>query len=250
MYQFFIESDEIREDGIHILDPGNINHIRNVLRMKTGERIRLCCQEKKREYLCRIEEIRPEEILAAIEDIDGENRELPCRITLFQGLPKGEKMEWIIQKAVELGVYQIVPVSMKRSIVRLDEKRQKKKVDRWNLIAESAAKQSGRNYVTRVTEIYSFSGAVEKAFSMDAVLLPYEDARGIGYTRKVFSSMTGKESIGIFIGPEGGFEENEVDQIKEKGGYVVTLGQRILRTETAGMTVLSILMYLLEEDQE
>ena len=158
-------------------------------------------------------------------------------------------MEWIIQKAVELGVYRIVPVSMKRSIVKLDEKRQKKKVDRWNLIAESAAKQSGRNYVPRVTGICSFSRAVEDAFSMDAVLMPYEDARGITHTREVFSAMAGKKSIGIFIGPEGGFEENEVEQIKEAGGHIVTLGHRILRTETAGMTVLSILMYLLEEDE-
>ncbi len=248
MHQFFIKADEVKEDGIRIQDPGTLNHIVNVLRMKPGEKIRLCCQEKSRNYLCRIKEILPGEVLAGIEDIDGESRELPCRITLYQGLPKGDKMEWIIQKAVELGVDRIVPVSMKRSVVRLDEKRQKKKVDRWNGIAVSAAGQSGRNHIPRVTEIISFSRAVEDASCLDAILLPYEEAGGIAHTREVFQSMRGKGSIGIFIGPEGGFDEAEVREAGKAGAEVVTLGHRILRTETAGMTVLSILMYLLEED--
>lgn len=248
MHQFFIEADDIREEGILIRDPGTINHIVNVLRMKPGEKIRLCCQEKSRDYLCGIREIRPGEILAGIEDIDGASRELPCRITLYQGLPKGDKMEWIIQKAVELGADRIVPVSMKRSVVKLDEKRQKKKVDRWNMIAMSAASQSGRNHVPEVTEITSFSRALEDASGLDALILPYEEARGIAHTREVFRSLGGRRSIGIFIGPEGGFEESEVRAAREAGAEVVTLGHRILRTETAGMTVLSILMYLLEED--
>lgn len=248
MYQFFIDSSEILEDGIHVQNPQSVNHIKNVLRMKPGEKIRLCCEAKEKEYTCSIISLDSDEIFAKIEDIDGESRELPCEITLYQGLPKGDKMELIIQKAVELGAARIVPVSMKRSVVKLDEKRAKKKVERWNMIAESAAKQSKRNRIPEVTSIKTYGLALEDASLLDEVLLPYEDARGMLHTREVMKSMKGKKSIGIFIGPEGGFEEKEVESVKEIGGHVITLGHRILRTETAGMTILSILMYHLEED--
>ncbi len=248
MYQFFIEENEVQDDGIHIVNPVSVNHIKNVLRMKPGEKVRFCCQDKGKEYVCSLTSLEADEIVAAIEDIDGENRELPCEIVLFQGLPKGDKMELIIQKAVELGASRIVPVSTKRSIVKLDEKRAKKKVDRWNLIAESAAKQSKRNLIPEVSPITTYAQAIAQAKEMDAVLIPYEDARGMTHTRQVMESMKGKKTIGIFIGPEGGFEQAEVDAVTELGGHVVTLGHRILRTETAGLTTLSILVYMLEED--
>lgn len=248
MYQFFISADAITEEGIRIKDAQSVNHIKNVLRMKTGEKLRLCCEEKGKEYICSISSISPEEIYAQIEDIDGENRELPCEIVLYQGIPKGDKMELIIQKAVELGAQRIVPVSMKRSIVKLDEKKAKKKVERWNLIAESAAKQSGRNRIPEVSAVMSYAKALAEAKELDMILLPYEDAKGMGHTREVLSTVKGKQSIGIFIGPEGGFEETEVKEAREAGAEVITLGHRILRTETAGMTTLSILMFLLEEE--
>ena len=248
MYQFFINTEDIMEDAIHIRNPQSVNHIKNVLRMKTGEKICLCCQEKEKEYTCSILSLSNEEILAAIEDIDGENRELPCEIVLYQGLPKGDKMELIIQKAVELGAKRIVPVSMKRCVMKLDEKKAKKKIDRWNMIAESAAKQSKRNRIPEVSSVLTLRQALEEADHLDAILIPYEDAKGMTHTRSVLQDMKGKQSIGIFIGPEGGFEESEVEAVKEHGGHVITLGHRILRTETAGFTTLSILMYLLEED--
>ena len=248
MYQFFIEENEIRDDGIHVRNPQNVNHMRNVLRMRPGEKVRLCCQETGREYICVIEQLAHDEILAGIQDIDGENRELPCRITLFQGLPKGDKMEWIIQKAVELGVAAIVPVTMKRCIMKLDEKKAAKKVDRWNLIAQSAAKQSKRNRIPEVSRVLSFQQALDLASDMDGILVPYEDAEGISYTRKVLSEMKEKSSLAVFIGPEGGFEKSEVHALEEAGGESIPLGHRILRTETAGMTTLSILMYLMEEE--
>ncbi len=248
MYQFFIEENEIHDDGIHIRDPQNVNHMRNVLRMRSGEKIRLCCQETGREYMCVIESLAHDEILAQIEDIDGENRELPCRITLFQGLPKGDKMELIIQKAVELGAAAIVPVTMKRCIMKLDEKKAAKKVDRWNLIAQSAAKQSKRNRIPEVSRVHSFQEALDMASDMDGILVPYEDAEGIKHTRKVLSDMKGKSSLAVFIGPEGGFEKSEIQALERTGGETITLGHRILRTETAGMTTLSILMYLMEEE--
>ena len=248
MYQFFICADEIREDGIHIYDSQNVNHIKNVLRMRPGEQIRLCCQEKEKEYICSILSLSAEEIHARIEDIDGENRELPCGITLYQGLPKGDKMELIIQKAVELGVGRIVPVSMKRCVMKLDEKKARKKVERWNTIAESAAKQSKRMRIPEVTGPMTWKQALADAKEAEALLIPYEDAKGMSHSREVLSAMRGKASIGIFIGPEGGFEESEVETLRQAGGQVITLGHRILRTETAGMATLAILMYLLEED--
>lgn len=248
MYQFFIEENEIRGDGIHISDPQNVNHMRNVLRMRPGEKVRLCCQETGREYLCVIENLSQDEILARIEDMDGENRELPCRITLFQGLPKGDKMEWIIQKAVELGASAIVPVAMKRCIMKLDEKKAARKVERWNSIAQSAAKQSKRNRIPEISSVLSFPEALRMASAMEGVLVPYEDAEGMSHTRKILSDMKGKSSLAVFIGPEGGFEKTEVQALEDIGGESITLGHRILRTETAGMTTLSILMYLMEEE--
>lgn len=248
MYQFFIDADEIMEDGIHVRNSQSVNHIKNVLRMKPGEKIRFCCEEKEKEYTCSILSLSGDEVIAAIEDIDGENRELPCEIVLYQGLPKGDKMELIIQKAVELGARRIVPVSMKRCIMKLDDKKAKKKVDRWNMIAESAAKQSKRNRIPEVSDPMTLKQALAEAKDLEGLLIPYEDARGMGHTRQVLNEMKEKKSIGIFIGPEGGFEESEVEAVREAGGEVITLGHRILRTETAGMTTLSILMYLLEEE--
>ena len=248
MYQFFIEENEIGDEGIQIRNPQNINHIRNVLRMRPGEKILLCCQELRREYLCVIVRLSQDKILARIEDVAGENRELPCRITLFQGLPKGDKMEWIIQKAVELGAAGIVPVAMRRCIMKLDDKKAGKKVERWNLISQSAAKQSKRNRIPEVTGVLSFKDALQLAKGMDGILIPYEDAKGMNHTRQILSDLRGTASLAVFIGPEGGFEKEEIRALEEAGGHTVTLGHRILRTETAGMTILSVLMYLMEAD--
>lgn len=245
MYRFFIEG------GIHSgrdisITGSDYNHIKNVLRMKKGEQV-LISDGNDREYLCSIRTIGEEEILLAVEDIMGTSRELPAKITLFQGLPKGDKMEQIIQKAVELGVYEIVPVAMKRSVVKLDAKKAAKKVERWNGISLSAAKQSKRGVIPDVKDVVSYGEAVKMASAMDGFLLPYENAEGIEGARKLVNSMKGKKEIAVFIGPEGGFEDSEVEKALEAGASTLTLGKRILRTETAGMTMLSILMFLLEE---
>ncbi|WP_346663952.1 RsmE family RNA methyltransferase, partial [uncultured Merdimonas sp.] len=172
--------------------------------------------------------------------------ELPSRIYLFQGLPKQEKMELIVQKAVELGVCQVIPVEMKRCVVKLDLRKAAKKVQRWQQIAESAAKQAGRGYIPRIREVMSFEEALELAGELDVRLIPYELAKAMDHTRSVIGKIRPGESIGIFIGPEGGFEKEEVERARQAGALPVTLGKRILRTETAGMAVLSILMYHLE----
>ena len=248
MFQFFITPDQIRENDIIISNEQDVNHIRNVLRMRQGQHISLCCQENSKEYICVIEEIRPDAIRASIEDINGDSRELPVKITLFQGLPKSDKMEFIIQKAVELGDAEIVPVASKRAVVKLDEKKAAKKVQRWSEIAKSAAKQSKRSLIPTVHPVINFREALEYGKSMDMLLIPYEDAKGIGHSREVIASVKGKKSLGIYIGPEGGFQMEEVEKAVAVGAYPITLGHRILRTETAGMAVLSILMFMLEED--
>lgn len=245
MYRFFMEDGIASGQDIRI-SGSDYNHIKNVLRMKKGEEV-LISDGQDREYLCEITEFTEEEVVLKICDIMGTSRELSAKITLFQGLPKGDKMEQIIQKTVELGVHRIVPVAMKRCVVKLDDKKASKKVERWNGIALSAAKQSKRGVIPEVSPVMSWKDALRMAASMDACLIPYENAEGIEGARKLVESMKDKGSIGIFIGPEGGFDEAEISQALEQGGQTLTLGRRILRTETAGMTMLSILMFALEE---
>ena len=175
--------------------------------------------------------------------------ELPARVTLFQGLPKGEKMELIIQKAVELGAAEIVPVVMSRTIVKLDEKKKEKRIKRWQSISESAAKQAGRALIPEVSDVISFDQALKMCQAMDAALMPYEKAAGMDQARQLVRGLHDKKSIGILIGPEGGFEPSEVAAAEAAGVKTMTLGHRILRTETAGMTMLTILMFELEEDR-
>ena len=247
MYQFFIQPDSIKEDEIWIADPQDVNHIRNVLRMKKGEKVSLCCEAKGKEYICSIEEIESDIVKAAIIDINGESRELPVKITLFQGLPKSDKMELIIQKAIELGAAEIVPMATKRAVVKLDAKKAAKKVSRWNTIALSAAKQAKRGIIPEVREVRNFKDILEEVQDIEFMLVPYEEAKGMQASKELISQAKGKKSIGIIIGPEGGFEKEEIEQLKAAGGQTMSLGKRILRTETAGMTVLSILMFTIEE---
>ena len=234
MYRFFIE--ECQVDGAYIWVEGDdVNHIRNVLRMKAGERVLLCC-ESGMEYESELVSLEGDKIQARILDIHGAESELKTRIVLFQGLPKGDKMDLVIQKAIELGASEIVPVKMKRCVVKLDEKIARKKTERWNAVALSAAKQSKRGMIPRVSRVYSFHEAAEMARGLSMVLVPYEAAEGMEYSRQ-----------GIFIGPEGGFEPAEIEELRESGGQILSLGKRILRTETAGMAMLSVLMFELEE---
>lgn len=245
MYRFFM-NDGINSGEDICITGDDYNHMKNVLRMKKGEEV-LISDGQDREYLCSIKEFTNDTVILNIEDIMGTSRELSAKITLFQGLPKGDKMEQIIQKTVELGVAEIVPVAMKRCVVKLDDKKAGKKIDRWNSIALSAAKQSKRGIIPEVKDVMSFKEALQMASKMDACLVPYENAEGIEGARRLVDSMKDKKSIGIFIGPEGGFDDSEISLALESGANTLTLGRRILRTETAGMTMLSILMFHLEE---
>lgn len=248
MQRFFVEPHQIEEEAhrIHITGT-DVNHIKNVLRMKTGEDVWISDGGEK-EYHCQIEDLEEDEVLLHILYAQEPEYELPNRIYLFQGLPKADKMELIIQKAVELGAFAVVPVETRRCVVKLDAKKAAKKVTRWQQIAESAAKQSKRMLIPQVHEVMTYKQALEFASSLDIKLIPYELAKGMKETREILSGIKPGQSIGIFIGPEGGFEESEVALALEKGAHAITLGRRILRTETAGLAILSVLMFQLENE--
>lgn len=247
MYRFFVSPEQLLQEPIRISGE-DYNHIHNVLRMKTGEEV-LVTDQGEKEYLCEIADYDADaqEVLLRVVDVFGNNRELPAKIVLFQGYPKGDKMEQIVQKAVELGVAEIVPVMMKRCVVKLDEKKAAKKIERLNGVALSAAKQSKRGRIPKVKPAMNMEQAIQYARSLDSIIVPYESAEGMEYSKKVIDEITDGRSIGIFIGPEGGFEPSEIGKIEAVGGKVISLGHRILRTETAGMVVLSLLMFGLEE---
>lgn len=245
MYHFFVEPEQISEKEIQITG-NDVNHIRSVLRMKPGEEI-LISSRAGGDYHCAVEEIGQDEVRTSIMWKEALGRELSCPIVLFQGLPKGDKMEMVIQKNVELGVHAIVPVSMKRCVVKLDEKKAQAKQKRWQQISESAAKQAKRGIVPEILPVMSFAQALDYAKDFEQKLLPYECAEGIEGTRRILSGIQPGQKVAVFIGPEGGFDEKEVEAAKDAGFQVLTLGRRILRTETAGMMLLSVLGYLLEE---
>lgn len=245
MQRFFVEPQQIEEEAhcIHI-QGSDVNHIRNVLRMRQGEELWISDQNK--EYHCTIEAFTEDEVLLHILYAQEPEYELPSRLYLFQGLPKADKMELIIQKAVELGAFAVIPVETKRCVVKLDEKKAEKKAARWQQIAASAAKQSKRMLIPEVHPVMSYAQALELAKSLDICLIPYELAKGMTETKEIISQIVPGKSVGIFIGPEGGFDEKEVEAAVAAGAKPITLGRRILRTETAGLAILSVLMFRLE----
>ena len=248
MNRFFVDDPGAFSDRSVVITGQDVNHVKNVLRLKENDEL-IVSDGRGRDYHCRISGITNEEVVADICDICDNFSELSTEITLFQGFPKGDKMELIIQKTVELGVTRIVPVMTKRTVVKLDDKKAKKKTERYNMIAESAAKQSGRGMIPEVTMPVSFAEAVSMAEKLDMNIIPYEEAEGVEYSRNIIKSIKGKKSLGIFIGPEGGFAREEVEKALDAGALAITLGHRILRTETAGMAVISIIMFELEEDR-
>lgn len=245
MYHFFIEPSAI-SNKIITISGKDVNHIKNVLRMKPGEEISVSTTESSAEYRCIIKELHDEEIICDLAFIKEEGNELSSKIYLFQGLPKSDKMELIIQKAVELGAYEIIPVEMKRCVMKLEPKKVDSKIARWQAISEAAAKQSKRTVIPEISKPLSFKEAVKKASECTHKWVPYEMADGMPHTRELLDSIKPGESVSIFIGPEGGFDTSEIDYAKEQGFEIITLGKRILRTETAGMVVISLLMMKLD----
>lgn len=245
MYHFFVEEEQVNGENAYI-SGSDVNHIVNVLRMKIGEEL-LISVKGDWDYLCKIEEIENDRVnLKLLESM--EQRELPIKLTLLQGIPKSDKLEMIIQKAIELGVSEIIPVKTNRVVVKIDEKKTQAKVNRWNAIAQSAAKQSKRSIIPKVLKPQTIDNALEIVKDYGVKLLPYENADGIKKTKDILNSLDSKNNIAVFIGPEGGFEEAEVKKATDSGFDVITLGKRILRTETAGLALLSNIMIRLEEE--
>ncbi len=246
MYQFFVEPHQISDKTVRI-EGQDVNHIKNVLRMKIGEELSVSNGVDGKEYRCGIVAMDEECITCELRFVKEDGVELPSEVYLFQGLPKADKMELIIQKAVELGVHAVVPVATKRCVVKLDDKKAKSKIARWQGIAEAAAKQSKRRIVPEVKDVMSFKEALNFVKDFEVKLIPYELAEDMSKTKEIISTLQPSQRIAIFIGPEGGFEEVEVDAAILNGVEPITLGKRILRTETAGFTVLSWVMYQLEQ---
>lgn len=245
MHHFFVEPSDVGDSLISIKGQ-DVNHIRNVLRMKIGEEI-LISDGTGKDYVCEVAELLDDIVTAKITDFLAEGRELKTELYLFQGLPKSDKMELIIQKAVELGVKAIIPVSTSRSIVKLDGKKEESKIKRWQAISESAAKQSKRGIIPEVMSIMSFKEAINYVNDFDVKIIPYENANNMAETKQIVSSIKENMKVAIFIGPEGGFADSEIDYALEKDVKPISLGKRILRTETAGMTILSVIMFNIEE---
>lgn len=246
MYRFFTDPENIRDKDIMITGK-DVNHIKNVLRMTPGEVVSVSDGVSGREYRCRIDSFSADSVNLKLDFIKEDNVELPVRVTLFQGLPKSDKMDQITEKCTELGVSEIVPVVTERSIVKLEGDKAEKRVKHWQGKAEAAAKQSKRGVIPRVFEVTGFKEALKIAEGFDHKLIPYELSEDFNKTREILSGIKGGDDIALFIGPEGGFSEEEIRLAEEAGFIPLTLGKRILRTETAAMTVLSWLIYLFEE---
>lgn len=241
MPRFFAEPENINGNIITLYSDDAV-HISRVLRGKAGD-ILTVCDGKGNDYTAEITSVSDKSVTLEIKETFVTKSEPSVRITLYQGLPKGDKMETIIQKCVELGVCGIVPVNTERCIVKIDKNKENKKMERWRKIAESAAKQSGRGIIPSMGQVVSFENALKEASSMDGAVIPYELEEKNGL--KSFLDGFKGESLAVFIGPEGGFSIDEIEKAVKSGVVPVTLGKRILRTETAGMAaVANILFYI------
>ncbi len=243
MFNFFVEESAHQGDRF-IITGADHNHIRNVLRMQPGDTFLVSCAGFS--HLCRLEAFEGDAVIAQMIEEKYQDTELPVRFYLFQGLPKGDKLELILQKSVELGVAGIIPVEMSRCVVKLDQKKKAAKQTRWQAIAESAAKQSKRSVIPEVSSVLSYKQALAKAEELDLLLVPYENERGMAATREALAQIKPGMSVAILIGPEGGFEEVEIEQAKQAGGLVISLGKRILRAETAAVTAVGMGMLHVE----
>lgn len=249
MPKFFVKQEQINKEKIEIIGQ-DVKHIKNVLRKVAGDELTICNSENGKDYLCEITELKEERIICKIKEMLENNAESNIKVTIMQGLPKADKMELIIQKSVELGVSEITPIEMKRCVVKLNGKDANKKIERWQKISEVAAKQCGRNIIPKINNIVTAKNICNTIQEYDIVLLAYENEKEttikqeLKEIKKIYQNQ--EIRIAIIIGPEGGISEEEANMFKENGAKSITLGKRILRTETVALNVLSIIMYELE----
>ncbi|MCR5624811.1 MAG: 16S rRNA (uracil(1498)-N(3))-methyltransferase [Lachnospiraceae bacterium] len=245
MFRCYIEDSQY--DGTYVYITGSdVNHIVNVMRLGINDWITACNGEGT-DYIGQISELSRDEVKVKVGKVQPTGSELDQKLYLFQGIPKGDKMDLIIQKAVEIGAYEIIPVEMERCVSKLkEEKKKEKKISRWQSISESASKQSDRGIIPKVRMPISFKEALKEATLLDYSIIPYELQEGMQTSKKIIEDAKDKKSVGIFIGPEGGISENEIEAAISSGVLPVSLGRRILRTETAGLYTLSVLAFQAE----
>ena len=248
MPKFFVTTNQIEGNTI-IIQNEDVNHIKNVLRAKIDDTIDICDCITSKNYICKIEQIEEKHIYCQIIEEIESHVESHIQVSVFQGLPKADKMELVIQKSVELGVYDITPIEMKRCVVKLNEKDKIKKIQRWQKIAEGAAKQSGRDRIPVVHPIVNVKTLCESIKEYDFVLVAYENEKVNTLKQELKKIKRDKDKtmkIAIVIGPEGGIDSEEIARFEEHQAKIITLGNRILRTETVALNMLSIIMYELE----
>ncbi len=247
MSKFFVKANQIKENKINI-EGEDVNHIKNVLRLNISDKINICDSDNSKNYECEITNINSKKIECIILNELKNSSEGNVELHIYQGLPKSDKMEFVIQKGTELGVSKFIPVNFKRCIVKISEKDELKKIDRWNKISEVAAKQCGRDIIPIVTNIENINTLCEKIKKYDIVLVAYENEKENYIKNELMHLKKDKKQykIAVVIGPEGGIDEEEIDKLEKSGAKIVTLGKRILRTETVALQVSSIIMYELE----
>lgn len=240
MHRFFVDKENIQDDKIMVIGD-DVKHIKNVLRLMEGDIISLC-DKLGTDYTAEISDLSKEKIICRILKRKVSETEPPIEVILYQGIPKSTKMDLIIQKNTELGVSKIIPVITDRTVVKIqDRKKEEKKLERWNKVTEEAAKQSKRGIVPEVYQILTFEEMLKALKNDGLIIVPYENEENIGI-KEVLKSETSKK-INIVIGPEGGFEQKEIESLKAIGSKIVSLGPRILRTETAGFITSAIVLY-------
>lgn len=245
MFNFFVK-ENMREGDCYLITGNDYNHIKNVLRMNIGDKFLV--SDNGQSHLCEIENILNDTVIAKIINENYNDTSLGINIFLFQGLPKADKMELIIQKCVELGVTGIIPVEMENCVVKLEEKKKASKVARWQAISESAAKQSKRNIIPKIYDVLSYKNALEMAKDLDLLIVPYENEKGMTATKETLLKLKKGMNVGIIIGAEGGFSQKEITNAKEIGADIISLGKRILRTETAAITATAMCMLYCETE--
>lgn len=248
MSKFFVPDEQIEEDKITIKGT-DVNHIKNVLRKKKGDILEICNSQSNINFECEIIKIENDKIETQIINKES-NTKGKAKITIMQGLPKFDKMELVIQKSVELGAYQITPIELERCIVKIKNGDRIKKQERWQKISEVAAKQCGQNYIPKINEIMNIKEICSRISDYDVFICAYENEKKQtlkSVIQEIKNMNLENINVAILIGPEGGISEKEITLLRENNAKIVTLGDRILRTETVALNVLSILMYELEE---
>lgn len=245
MPKFFVRDDQINDNKIYIVGE-DVNHISNVLRMKVGDEFQVCNSDTTENYNVEIKSFEKEKIICSIINKMKSEAESDINLKIFQGIPKSDKMELIIQKSTELGIKELIPVDMERCVSKISGKDEKKKIDRWQKISEVAAKQSGRDMIPKIHNVIKINDLVKVISDFDMMIVPYEKAERYSFKdaiKEIKEYDKSNINIGIVIGPEGGFEPSEVEQLREAGAKIVTLGKRILRTETVALAMSSVIMY-------